>query len=59
MVDGKHDLILQANKNAANPGVKAAASEDSHKIWAKILVDPENPNDDKDSLYRGNVITRM
>ncbi|KAF4228719.1 hypothetical protein CNMCM6805_001902 [Aspergillus fumigatiaffinis] len=47
VVDGKHELILQANKNAADPGVKAAAAEDSHKIWAKILVDPESPNDAK------------
>jgi hypothetical protein len=27
--------------------VKAAAAEDSHKIWAKIVVDPENPNEEK------------
>jgi hypothetical protein len=47
IADGKHELILQANKNASDPGVKAAAAENSHKIWAKIVVDPENPDEDK------------
>ncbi|TQB68154.1 hypothetical protein MPDQ_003897, partial [Monascus purpureus] len=47
MVNGKHELILQANKNTSDQGVKAAATEDSHKIWAKIVVDPENPDEDK------------
>jgi hypothetical protein len=28
--------------NAKDPGVKAEAAKDSHKIWGKILVDPEN-----------------
>lgn len=47
MVGGKHELILQANKNAENAGVKAAAAADSHKLWAKILVDPENADEKK------------
>ncbi|RDW61117.1 uncharacterized protein DSM5745_10615 [Aspergillus mulundensis] len=47
VVDGKHQLVLQANKNASHPGVKAAAAEDSHKIWATIVVDPENPDEEK------------
>ncbi|KJF60889.1 uncharacterized protein CIMG_12020 [Coccidioides immitis RS] len=47
VVGGKHELILQANKNAENAGVKAAAAADSHKIWAKILVDPENVDEKK------------
>lgn len=42
VVDGKLELILRANKNAADAGMKAAAAEDSYKIWAKILIDPEN-----------------
>lgn len=46
VVGGKQELILQANKNAKDAGVKAAAAEDSHKIWAKILVDPENPDEE-------------
>ena len=46
-VDGKHELILQANKNAENPGVKKAAAKDSHAVVAKILVDPAK---DKDGL---------
>lgn len=41
-VGDKHELILQANMNAKDPGVKAEAAKDSHKIWGKILVDPEN-----------------
>mgnify|MGYP007098524650 CR=1 FL=1 len=44
-MDGKLELILRANKDAVNAGVKAAAAEDSHEIWAEILVDPENPDE--------------
>lgn len=46
-VGDKHELILQANKNASDPGVKAAAAEDSHKVWGKVLVDPEKPDAQK------------
>lgn len=42
VVNGMHELVLQANKNAENAIVKSAAAADSHKIWAKILVDPKN-----------------
>ena len=44
-VDGKHELILQANKNAEDNGVKEAAAKDSHAILAKVLVDPVNDQD--------------
>lgn len=47
MVDGKHELILQANRNAVDSGVKAAAAKGSHKIWAKIVVDHEKVDEDK------------
>ncbi|PGH03427.1 hypothetical protein AJ80_08675 [Polytolypa hystricis UAMH7299] len=47
VVGGKLELILQANKDADNAGVKAAAAADSHKIWAKVLVDPENFDEGK------------
>lgn len=47
VVGGKLELILQANKDADNAGIKAAAAADSHKIWAKVLVDPENFNEGK------------
>jgi hypothetical protein len=41
-VGDKHELILQADMNSKGPGIKAEAAKDSHKIWGKILVDPEN-----------------
>ncbi|PYH95921.1 hypothetical protein BO71DRAFT_472946, partial [Aspergillus ellipticus CBS 707.79] len=47
VIDRKHELILQANKNTVNAGLKAAAAEDSHKIWAKILVNPGNPDENQ------------
>lgn len=46
-VDGLHELILQANKNAEDHGVNEAAAKDSHAILAKIFVDPVN---DKEGL---------
>lgn len=39
-VDGSPELILQANKNAENPGVKKAAQENSHAILAKTVAKP-------------------
>ncbi|EER37572.1 conserved hypothetical protein [Histoplasma capsulatum var. duboisii H88] len=47
VLKGIHELILRANKNAENAGVRAAAAANSHKIWAKILVDPENVDEKK------------
>jgi len=58
-VGDKHELILQANVNAKDPGVKAEAAKDSHKIWGKILVDPENfdakkAREDLIASFKGN-----
>ncbi|TKA69576.1 hypothetical protein B0A49_08684 [Cryomyces minteri] len=44
-VDGKSELILQANKNAEDKKVKEAAQKNSHAILGKALVDPENDKD--------------
>lgn len=41
-VDGKYELVLQANKNAEDKKVREAAEKDSHAILAKALVDPKN-----------------
>ncbi|RDH26501.1 hypothetical protein BDQ94DRAFT_164438 [Aspergillus welwitschiae] len=64
VVDGKHELILQANKNAENAGVKAATAEDSYKIWAKILIDPENLDEnqaaeDLSYILQGNGLKQL
>ncbi len=40
--DGKVELIIQANKNAENKGVRESAQKDSHRIVAKVAVHPEN-----------------
>ena len=44
-VDGKSELILQANKNAEDKNVRQAAEEDSHAILGKALADPNNDHD--------------
>ena len=49
-VDGKQELILQANKNAENKGVRDAAGKDSHAVLAKVLVDPVNDKDGKTAI---------
>ena len=36
------EIVLQANKDAENAEVKKAAQKDSHKVWAKCVI---NPND--------------
>ncbi|PVH75330.1 hypothetical protein DL98DRAFT_536612 [Cadophora sp. DSE1049] len=41
-VGDKYEIILQANKNAANAAVKKAAQADSHQILAKALVDKDS-----------------
>jgi hypothetical protein len=33
-------LIIQANKNAEDKGVRESAQKDSHRIVAKVAVDP-------------------
>lgn len=38
--DGRVELIIQANKNAENKGVRESAQKDSHRIVAKVAVDP-------------------
>lgn len=38
-VDGKSELILQANVNAEDKKVKKAAQKDSHAILGKALLD--------------------
>jgi hypothetical protein len=49
-VNGAPELILQANKNAENKGVREAAQKDSHAILAKVIVDVEgDPDGDKAS----------
>jgi hypothetical protein len=40
--DGKVELVIQANKNAENKGVRESAQQDSHKIISKAAVDPIN-----------------
>ncbi|KAF1972157.1 hypothetical protein BU23DRAFT_645003 [Bimuria novae-zelandiae CBS 107.79] len=44
-IDGKPELIIQANKNAADKKVKEAAQNDSHAILAKGTVDPKIDTD--------------
>ncbi|GAP91260.1 putative phosphotransferase enzyme family protein [Rosellinia necatrix] len=44
-VNGKVEMILQANKNASNPKVKEAAQKNSHAILAKGYADPTNDPD--------------
>ncbi|EEH11567.1 conserved hypothetical protein [Histoplasma capsulatum G186AR] len=47
VVNGKHEIILQANKNAEDSSVREAANKNSHAILAKVVYDPENnPNGD-------------
>lgn len=48
-VEGKPELILQANKNAEDKKVKEAAQNDSHAILAKGVADPSG-NDVKDQI---------
>lgn len=40
--DGKVELIIQANKNAEDKSVRQSAQKDSHRIVAKVVVDPVN-----------------
>lgn len=44
-VDGKPELIIQANKNAADKNVKEAAQKNSHDIVAKATLDPKIDTD--------------
>jgi len=44
-IDGKPELIIQANKNAADNKVKEAGQKDSHAILAKGTVDPKTDTD--------------
>jgi len=47
-VDGKPELVLQANKNADDTRVKQSAQKDSHAILAKGMVDvASDPAGDK------------
>lgn len=46
-VGDKYEVILQANKNASDPGVRAEAAKNSHFEWAKILIDPEKDIDEQ------------
>lgn len=43
--DGRQEIIIQANKNAENKGVRESAQKDSHRIVAKVVVDPEQASD--------------
>lgn len=47
LVDGKPEIILQANKQAENKSVREAAARNSHEILAKGVVDPEGDADGK------------
>jgi hypothetical protein len=40
LADGRVEVIIQANKNAENKGVRESAQKDSHRIVAKVAVDP-------------------
>ena len=44
-VDGKFEVVLQANKNADDRKVREAAQKDSHAILAKGLADSKNDLD--------------
>lgn len=47
-MDGKPELVLQANKNADDTRVKQSAQKDSHAILAKGMVDvASDPAGDK------------
>ncbi|KAI7388958.1 hypothetical protein KC336_g17244 [Hortaea werneckii] len=43
-VDGKPEIVLQANKNADDKKVKQAAWKDSHDILAKGIADSSEPD---------------
>lgn len=43
--DGRQEIIIQANKNAENKGVRESAQKDSHRLVAKMVVDPEQVPD--------------
>lgn len=46
--DGRQEIIIQANKNAEDRSVRESAQRDSHRIVAKVVVDPEqDPDGDK------------
>jgi len=45
--DGRQEIIIQANKNAENKGVRQSAQANSHDIVAKVIVDPENDPEGK------------
>lgn len=46
--DGRQEIIIQASKNAENRGVRESAQKDSHRIVAKVVVDPgQAPDSDK------------
>jgi len=44
--DGRQEIIFQANKNAENKGVRQSAQADSHKIVAKVTIDPKETTGD-------------
>ena len=39
---GQQEVIIQANKNAEDKSVRESAQKDSHRIVAKVAVDPAN-----------------
>lgn len=43
--DGRHEVIIQANKNAKNKSVRESAQKDSHVIVCKMAIDPKNPDE--------------
>lgn len=42
--DNQQEIILQANKDAENAEVKKSAQQNSHRILAKCVIDPDNVN---------------
>jgi hypothetical protein len=44
--DGGQEIVFQANKNTKDKGVRQSAQENSHRIVAKIAVDPNNGGGD-------------
>ncbi|KAI9664306.1 MAG: hypothetical protein M1831_002239 [Alyxoria varia] len=42
--DNEHEIIVQANKNAADAGVKQSAQQDSHRVVTKAGINIKDEN---------------
>ena len=59
VADDKHELVIQANKNADNAEVKKSAQKDSHRILANCTINPttkeaEKAGEDLEKSFREN-----